>query len=60
VPLARLDEPCANVPRFGSWHPGGVTFVLGDGSVQMFSFNMSLVALQQLATREGGEAVSSQ
>jgi prepilin-type N-terminal cleavage/methylation domain-containing protein len=60
LPLARLQEPCANVPRFGSWHPGGVQFVLGDGSVQTFSFTMSLVALQQLATREGGEAVTAQ
>jgi prepilin-type N-terminal cleavage/methylation domain-containing protein/prepilin-type processing-associated H-X9-DG protein len=58
VPLARVHEPCANVPRFGSWHPGGVNFVLGDGSVQHFSFTTSLVMMQQLATREGGEAVT--
>jgi prepilin-type processing-associated H-X9-DG protein len=60
LPLGRANEPCANVPRFGSWHPGGVNFVMGDGSVQAFSFNMSLVTLQQLATREGGEAASLQ
>jgi prepilin-type N-terminal cleavage/methylation domain-containing protein/prepilin-type processing-associated H-X9-DG protein len=58
--LGRAQEPCADAPRFGSWHPGGVNFALGDGSVQMFSFTMSLVVLEHLSTREGGEAVSSQ
>jgi hypothetical protein len=43
------------VPRFGSFHPGGVNFVLGDASVRSLSFNISGPALQKLATRKGGE-----
>jgi prepilin-type N-terminal cleavage/methylation domain-containing protein len=57
--LARGKEPCGSgATRFGSWHPGGVNFVLGDASVRSLNFSTAGVVLQQLATRKGGEAVS--
>ncbi len=58
-PLARADEPCGSSSRrFGSWHAGGVNFVLGDGSVRSLGFTTFGNTLQTLATRSGGEATS--
>jgi prepilin-type N-terminal cleavage/methylation domain-containing protein len=56
IPLARGAEPClSGGNQFGSWHPAGVNFVLGDASVRSFSFSTSLTVLGKLATRKGGE-----
>lgn len=57
--LAKGKAPCANVPRFGSWHPNGVNFALGDASVRSLSFSISSTILTQLATRKGGEALGA-
>jgi prepilin-type N-terminal cleavage/methylation domain-containing protein len=40
--------------RFGSSHPAGVLFVLGDGSVRMISYNVSLTTFQRLCNRKDG------
>ena len=47
VSTERGLSPGQNVPswqgtlrRFWSWHPGGTHFLMGDGSVQFFSYNM--------------------
>jgi prepilin-type processing-associated H-X9-DG protein len=53
--LARGFEPCANTPRFGSFHPGGVNFAFADGNVRTLSFSISGPVLEALATRKGGE-----
>jgi hypothetical protein len=54
--LARGKEPCSNTtPRFGSFHPAGVNFALGDASVRTLSFSVSGTVLEKLATRKGGE-----
>ncbi len=42
---------------FGSNHPGGCHFLLGDGSVHFLSENTQLKILQALASRDGGEVV---
>ena len=52
------DFLCNNSP-FRSVHAGpGANFAMSDASVRFFSNNTSLVTLQRLATRKGGEAVS--
>ncbi len=46
-----------NDVSFGSNHPGGCHFLLGDGSVHFLSENTQLRILQALASRDGGEVV---
>jgi len=50
------EDPFHN---FSSFHPGGVHFLLGDGSVRFFSENIELKVFQALTTRSGGEAVNN-
>ncbi len=45
--------------HFFSLHPGGAHFLLADGSVQFFSYSISPTILPDMATRAGGEPVSS-
>ncbi|WP_261365426.1 DUF1559 domain-containing protein [Anatilimnocola floriformis] len=40
---------------FGSYHPGGVHFVGGDGSVRRFNDTIDLQVYQAMLTRAGGE-----
>jgi len=44
--------------QFGSPHPGGVNFVMCDGSVRTVKFSVSLTVYQAAATRAGGEVFS--
>ncbi len=54
--LAKGSVPCGNpTNHFGSFHPAGVNFVLGDASVRTFGFSISGTVLEKLATRKGGE-----
>ena len=43
--------------HFWSWHPGGVQFVLMDGSVRFFSSNLSQSVITGLSTRGSGEVI---
>ena len=45
-------------PALGSWHPGVVNYLLGDGSVRPLAVNTSPTLLLNLATRGDGVAVS--
>jgi hypothetical protein len=42
---------------FSSQHPGGVHFVLGDGSVRLISETIDGLTLEHLAARNDGESV---
>jgi prepilin-type N-terminal cleavage/methylation domain-containing protein/prepilin-type processing-associated H-X9-DG protein len=43
---------------FKSYHPGGVGFLMGDGSVRFFARSIDHRLFSNLGTRNGGEAVS--
>jgi prepilin-type N-terminal cleavage/methylation domain-containing protein/prepilin-type processing-associated H-X9-DG protein len=45
---------------FGSWHPGAVNFVWGDGSVRSLKFNIDSVTLARLTTRAIGTVPSGE
>jgi prepilin-type processing-associated H-X9-DG protein len=47
------DRLCA----FGSGHAGGANFAFADGSVRFLANETSVITLQALSTRAGGEAV---
>ena len=44
--------------RFWSWHDGGLHFILGDGSVRFFSYNMDFTTYRDMSTINGNEVVS--
>jgi prepilin-type processing-associated H-X9-DG protein len=43
---------------FSSLHPGGVHFLLGDGSVTRLNDTIDLGVYRAICTRAGGEAVN--
>jgi prepilin-type N-terminal cleavage/methylation domain-containing protein/prepilin-type processing-associated H-X9-DG protein len=45
---------------FKSFHPGGANFVMADGSVRFLKQTIDLRVYNELASRAGGEVVSSQ
>jgi len=53
------NHPRAHVEDYYSRHPGGVNFVFGDGSVKFIKDSINPTVYQALATRAGGEVVSS-
>jgi prepilin-type N-terminal cleavage/methylation domain-containing protein len=61
------DEPWVNVPNhkgakaddFWSLHTGGCDFLMGDGSVRFIKESVNPTVFSSLASRSGGEVVSS-
>ncbi len=43
---------------FGSYHPGGVMFAIGDGSVHFISESIDYDLYRGLSTKAGGEVVT--
>ncbi len=43
---------------FGSWHPGGANFLLGDGSVRYLPDSMAFPVFQAMCSIQGREIVS--
>lgn len=50
------DNPCKR--GWGSGHPNGVNFAMGDGSVRFVSFNTNINVLIRMATLGGGEVAN--
>jgi prepilin-type processing-associated H-X9-DG protein len=45
--------------HFWSYHSGGANFALADGSVRLIPYSISAETLGALATRAGGEVVTT-
>jgi len=54
------NDPHHHFDDFASFHPGGVHFLYGDGSVQRINNTIDLAVYQALCTIAGGEAVQAQ
>jgi prepilin-type N-terminal cleavage/methylation domain-containing protein/prepilin-type processing-associated H-X9-DG protein len=52
------NDPHHHFDDFASYHPGGVHFLFGDGSVQRINSGIDLEVYQAMCTRAGGEAVN--
>jgi hypothetical protein len=50
---------CNNMP-FGSFHPGGVDFALGDGSVRFLRDDLDMPTYLAMGSRNGGETLTDQ
>ncbi len=55
---AAAIRPPEEVGGFGSFHPGGAQFALGDGAVRFLSENIDPPTFRRLANRADGELVS--
>lgn len=53
------NHPSGHFDDFSSLHSGGAHFVFGDGAVRFISTNIDTTVYQRMATRAGGEVVSS-
>ncbi len=53
------NNPVAHPEDYWSYHPGGVNFAFGDGSVRFIKNSIAPQVFQALATRGGNEIVSS-
>jgi hypothetical protein len=53
------NHASSHLDDFGSHHPGGAQFLIGDGSVRFISENIALPVYQSLATRAGGEPIGN-
>jgi prepilin-type N-terminal cleavage/methylation domain-containing protein/prepilin-type processing-associated H-X9-DG protein len=53
------NDPHHHFDDFASFHPGGVHFLYGDGSVQRINSQIDVAVYRALCTRGGGEAMSS-
>lgn len=57
--LVKLIAPYNDMP-FGSLHSGGMNAAMGDGSVRFLRQSLTLAIYQSLASRNGGETISSE
>ena len=53
------NHPSLHFDDFSSYHPSGVHFLVGDGSVRRFNNSIDVAVYQGLATRNGGETAQA-
>jgi prepilin-type N-terminal cleavage/methylation domain-containing protein len=53
------NHPSLHFDDFSSYHPSGVHFLVGDGSVRRFNNSIDVAVYQGLATRGGGETAQA-
>jgi prepilin-type N-terminal cleavage/methylation domain-containing protein len=53
------NGPSGHVDDFGSFHPTGVLFLRGDGSVRILNDTVNPAVYQAMVTRAGGEALAA-
>ncbi|MBM3972374.1 MAG: DUF1559 domain-containing protein [Planctomycetes bacterium] len=58
VPAHDLPTSSITVSNYGSWHPGGVHFLMVDGSVRFVSLNVSYNAIKARSTKSAKDTVS--
>ncbi len=58
VAIHTLNDRNSDPEDFFTPHTGGGNFLFADGSVRLLNTSVSLIVLQALATRNGGEAVN--
>jgi len=49
------NQPEGHIDDFGSRHPGGTNFLLGDGSVDILSADIDIITFRAMCTRAGAE-----
>ena len=56
-----LEKPASDlyVGGFGSWHPAGANFLLGDGAVRFFNLAIDQQVYEQLGNRADGKLLTS-
>jgi prepilin-type N-terminal cleavage/methylation domain-containing protein/prepilin-type processing-associated H-X9-DG protein len=54
-----INHPEAHVEDYWSRHPGGANFLFADGSVRFLKSTINPIPWRGLATRAGGEVISS-
>jgi prepilin-type processing-associated H-X9-DG protein len=50
-------HPTGHFDDFGSYHPTGANFLLGDGSVRLISQDIDQRVYQGMASKSGGEFI---
>ena len=49
---------CSNDSEIFAFHPGGSNMCFGDGSVRFVRNGLTMIQMQALLSRAGGEAIS--
>jgi prepilin-type N-terminal cleavage/methylation domain-containing protein/prepilin-type processing-associated H-X9-DG protein len=58
--ISAVTSTVNRINAYGSAHPGGCNISLCDGSVRFFREALSLITLQALSTRAGGEVIAEE
>ncbi len=57
TPLNKTSDVIFNDMPFGSTHPGGANFLMGDGSGRFLKNSIDMTTYKSLASKDGGEVI---